>query len=233
MSLKQPVGQKLLTNIIVVKLKKQGKKFELACYPNKVTDWRNKQEDNISAVMQVDQIYTDVANGTVASKNDLKKFGKMNRDQIISEILNKGEFQMSEVERGDKLENISQEIASWISQQCVNRETGNQFPSSIILRGMNEINCKVVLNKAAKQQGLAIIQDLKSVLPIDRARMHIKVTFISASQSEAFLKQLQEGYADQHTADFERQLDSGAVEAYLTIEKNLYRVVQDTIKKDA
>jgi len=42
---------------------------------------------------------------------------------------------------------------------------------------MNEINCKVVLNKAAKQQGLAIIQDLKRVLPIERARMHIKITF--------------------------------------------------------
>ena len=48
MALKQPIGQKLLTNIAVVKLKKQGKNFELACYPNKVTDWRNKQEDNIN-----------------------------------------------------------------------------------------------------------------------------------------------------------------------------------------
>ena len=42
MALKQPIGQKLLTNVAVVKLKKQGKLFELACYKNKVTDWRNK-----------------------------------------------------------------------------------------------------------------------------------------------------------------------------------------------
>lgn len=90
--LKQPVGQKLLTNIAVVKLKKQGKSYQLACYQNKVSDWRKKQEDDVNNVLQIDQIFTNVENGTVASKNDLKKFGKMSRDQIITEILNKGEF---------------------------------------------------------------------------------------------------------------------------------------------
>jgi len=90
--LKQPVGQKLLTNIAVVKLKKQGKKFELACYRNKVTDWRNKQEDNVNSVLQIDQIFSDVERGEVASKADLKKFGKMSRDEILAEILNKGEY---------------------------------------------------------------------------------------------------------------------------------------------
>ena len=43
-------------------------------------------------MLQVDQIYTDVERGILAGKNDLKKFGKMSRDEIISEILNKGEF---------------------------------------------------------------------------------------------------------------------------------------------
>ena len=139
---------------------------------------------------------------------------------------------MSDLERDDKLENIKQEIANYISKECINRETGNQFPSSIILRGMNEINCKVVLNKAAKQQGLGIIQNLKAVLPIERSRMHIKVTFISNEQEESFLKMLQEGYNDQFKVDLERTLDSGSAEAFLTIEKSLYRVVQDTVKKD-
>lgn len=33
-------GQKRLTNIAVVRLKKNGKRFEIACYRNKVSDWR-------------------------------------------------------------------------------------------------------------------------------------------------------------------------------------------------
>lgn len=34
-------GQKRLTNIAVVRLKKAGQRFEVACYKNKVQDWRN------------------------------------------------------------------------------------------------------------------------------------------------------------------------------------------------
>lgn len=33
-------GQKRLTNIAVVRLKRNGLRFEIACYKNKVADWR-------------------------------------------------------------------------------------------------------------------------------------------------------------------------------------------------
>lgn len=36
-----PAGQKRLTNIAVVRLKKSGHRFEIACYKNKVADWRS------------------------------------------------------------------------------------------------------------------------------------------------------------------------------------------------
>lgn len=39
-TVKQPVGQKRLTNVAVVRLKKQGNRFEVACYKNKVLSWR-------------------------------------------------------------------------------------------------------------------------------------------------------------------------------------------------
>lgn len=40
MMLGHTTGQKRLTNIAVVRLKKNGKRFEVACYRNKVSDWR-------------------------------------------------------------------------------------------------------------------------------------------------------------------------------------------------
>ena len=84
---------------------------------------------------------------------------------------------MSELEREDKAGKIKLDIANWISSQCINTQTGNEFPGTIILRAMNEINCKVVHTKNAKQQALPILTELKRVLPIERARMHVKVTF--------------------------------------------------------
>ena len=39
--IKQPVGFVKLTNVSIVRLKKHGIRFELACYKNKVQDWKN------------------------------------------------------------------------------------------------------------------------------------------------------------------------------------------------
>jgi ribosome maturation protein SDO1 len=39
--IKTPTNQKLLTNIAVVRMKRGGKRFEIACYKNKVLNWRN------------------------------------------------------------------------------------------------------------------------------------------------------------------------------------------------
>jgi len=36
----QPMNVKTLTDVSVVRLKKCGKRFEIACYKNKVQDWR-------------------------------------------------------------------------------------------------------------------------------------------------------------------------------------------------
>jgi ribosome maturation protein SDO1 len=71
--IKNPVNVKLLTNVAIVRLKKQKRNFELACYRNKVINWRNKQEDDLNEVLQIDQIFADVAKGEKATKEDLKK----------------------------------------------------------------------------------------------------------------------------------------------------------------
>lgn len=172
MSIKTPVNQKVLTNVAIVKLKKGGKQFELACYRNKIANWRNKQETNIDEVVQVKQIFTNATRGEKASKGDLKVFGnKMSEEEIFMEILNKGEYQISDMERDLTLENLNKEVAHLIVQMCVNPEDLSSYPLSIIYKAMNE--CKVKLNEkhSAKKQALEIIPELNKVLPIKRAQM--------------------------------------------------------------
>lgn len=42
MKINTPTNQIRLTNVAIVRLKRGGKRFELACYKNKVLSWRNK-----------------------------------------------------------------------------------------------------------------------------------------------------------------------------------------------
>jgi len=46
-NIKTPTNQKLLTNVAVVRLKKGGKRFEIACYRNKVLSWRQGTEKDL------------------------------------------------------------------------------------------------------------------------------------------------------------------------------------------
>jgi ribosome maturation protein SDO1 len=98
-------------------LKKGGKKFEIACYKNKAINWRSKQEHDINEVLQIDKIFTNVSKGEVAKAKDLQKaFGDdFDHLEIVKEILNKGELQVSELERDDQFDNLKKEIANIIA----------------------------------------------------------------------------------------------------------------------
>ena len=101
MALFQPTQSIKLTNVAVVRLKRKGKRFEIACYKNKVVNWRNKAETDLDNVLQIERVFTNVESGRFASKSDLKKgFGDGRKQKdIILEILEKGELQVSWKER--------------------------------------------------------------------------------------------------------------------------------------
>ena len=96
MPIKQPMGQKLLTNVSVVKLKKGGTIFEIATYPNMVLSWRSGVIKDVSEVLQIERVYKDVEKGEFAKTKDLiKAFGTDDQEEIALEIMRKGELQLS------------------------------------------------------------------------------------------------------------------------------------------
>jgi ribosome maturation protein SDO1 len=52
-------------------------------------------------------------------------------------------MQVSDLEREDQLDNLKKDIANIIVQKCVNTKDGKQFPVSIIMKAMQEVNCKI------------------------------------------------------------------------------------------
>ena len=82
-----PSNRIQLTNVAVVKLKKQGKRFEIACYKNKVVSWRNKIDTDIDDVLQSHSVFTNVSKGQTAKKEDLiEVFGTDDMNKICLEV---------------------------------------------------------------------------------------------------------------------------------------------------
>lgn len=152
MSLKQPVNQVRLTNVAVVRLKRKGKRFELACYKNKVVSWREGNEEDLDEVLQTENVFTNVSKGVLAKTKDLKDcFKTEDKQKILLEILKKGELQVSERERQYKAGNLFNEIAVLVAQTCVDPSTKRPFSVGIIERSMKEtIHYAVVPGKNAK-----------------------------------------------------------------------------------
>jgi len=173
-------NQKLSTNInvVAVRIKKCGKRFEIACYKNKVDSWREGKEKNLDEVLQSRTVFINVSKGEVAKKADLVKcFEELNGDQteICKLILSKGDLQVSDKDKHAQQEALFKDIAIVISDKCVNPETKCAYPVSTIEKAMKECNIVIKPNKDSKQQAVEAIGKLKTSLSIERAIMRTKV----------------------------------------------------------
>ena len=177
--IKQPVGQKVFTNISIVKLKLGKSRFELACYPNKVQDYRDKKEKDINEVLQAKEIFTNAIKGDLVPKKVLKEvFPKLSYQEIIKLILDKGDIQMGEKEREEATSNKRNYIANIVVQKTYNTDNGLPFPQDMIAKALDDINFRYNEKENEKKQALRAIKELiqHKVLPIERKLMQLKIT---------------------------------------------------------
>ncbi|EPZ34939.1 Ribosome maturation protein SBDS domain-containing protein [Rozella allomycis CSF55] len=173
-----PLNQVKLTNVSVVRLKKGGKRFEVACYKNKVMDWRRGLISDLSEVIQIDKVFTNVSKGQVANQEDLLKSFKTNEtSEIIVQILKNGELQVSEKERLNQNERMLKDIVHIIAEKSVHPETKRPYTITMIEKALLESHFSLVPNKTAKVQALDAIKLLqeKNIIPIIRARMRVRI----------------------------------------------------------
>ncbi|XP_005745107.1 ribosome maturation protein SBDS-like [Pundamilia nyererei] len=160
MSIFTPTNQIRLTNVAVVRMKKGGKRFEIACYKNKVMSWRSGAEKDLDEVLQTHSVFVNVSKGQVAKKDDLTKaFGTDDLTEICKQILAKGELQVSDKERQTQLETMFRDIATIVAEKCVNPETKRPYTVSLIERAMKDIHYSVKPNKSTKQQHLSTLPE--------------------------------------------------------------------------
>ncbi|KAL6869551.1 hypothetical protein ACO1O0_000877 [Amphichorda felina] len=137
-----PSNQIKLTNVSLVRLKKGKKRFELACYKNKVMEWRSGIETDLDNVLQIPNVFLNVSKGQTAPKEDLDKaFGKGKpTDDIILEILKKGELQVGEKERAAQLERVHNEVVGIVASKLVDPRTKRVYTSGMIEKALDMLS---------------------------------------------------------------------------------------------
>lgn len=229
--IKTPTNQKLLTNVAVVRMKKCGKRFEIACYKNKVLSWREGVEKDLDEVLQSHTVFTNVSKGEVAKKADLVKcFEETKGDQteICKLILTKGDLQVSDKERQAQSEAMFKDIATIVSDKCVSADTKRPIPVSLIEKAMKECHIAVKPNKNSKQQALTTIEKLKDVLDLQRAQMRIKVStpVRTLNKIRKLLKKLEV------TIESEEENADGEASLTILMDPGQYRNIEELVKSE-
>ncbi len=67
------------------------------------------------------------------------------------------------------------DIATIVSDKCVNPESKRPYPVGVIERAMKDIHYSVKPSKGSKQQALEVIRLLRSTMAIERARMKLRI----------------------------------------------------------
>uniref|UniRef100_A0AAV1V6H5 SBDS family rRNA metabolism protein n=1 Tax=Peronospora matthiolae TaxID=2874970 RepID=A0AAV1V6H5_9STRA len=221
----QPVGKIVLTNVAVVRMRKGGKRFEIACYKNKVVNWRNGVEEDIDEVLQIAKVYENVSKGKFAKKSDwTKAFNVQSEERACRAILDYGELQVSEGERKAVVENMYRDIATIIADKCVNPSSNRPYPYTVIERVMKEIHYAVIPNRSAKQQALELIKKLPEHLPLARAKMKIQITTPASGADVIKTELLKEG------AEIVEQTGSDTVRMVMLITPGSYRIVNSLVR---
>ncbi|KAF7545492.1 hypothetical protein G7Z17_g9133 [Cylindrodendrum hubeiense] len=138
----QPSNQIRLTNVSLVRLKKGKKRFELACYKNKLLEWRSGIETDLDNVLQIPNVFLNVSKGQTAPREDLDKaFGKGKAvNDIILEILRKGEMQVGEKERAAQLDRVHNEVISIVASKLVDPRTKRVYTSGMIEKALDMLS---------------------------------------------------------------------------------------------
>ena len=153
MPINQPANQIRLTNVSVVRLRKGGKRFEIACYKNKVREWRTGVESDLDEVVQIANVFLNVSKGQIAPSGELQKaFGTVEVEKVLHEILSKGELQVGEKERRHELENTWRDIATQVAAKCVEPQSKRPYTVGMIEKAMHDVHYSVKSGRSAKQQ---------------------------------------------------------------------------------
>lgn len=220
-----PTNQIRLTNVAVVRIKRTGKRFEIACYKNKVLSWRNKTEKDVEEVLQTHTVFSNVSKGLVAKKEDLSRaFGTDNQTEVCIQILAKGELQVSDRERQSQLDSTFRDIATIVAEKCVNPDTKRPYPVGVIERAMKDVHYSVKPSKGSKQQALEVIHALQQSMPIERARMRLKIQLPS---KEA--RRVRESILQFLTVE-EEDWNGGDMEIVCLVDPGHYRQLEEEVR---
>jgi ribosome maturation protein SDO1 len=140
------------------------KRFEVACYKNKILDYRNGIEKEVDNVLQTPNVYFSVGKGQTASAADLKKAWPNVKEtkeatvlqQIVKDILQHGDEQVGEKERAAEIDRLKHEVIDIVTSKLINPQTNSVYTPTMIEKALDQLSSQSASQQSEKVNEAAI-----------------------------------------------------------------------------
>ncbi|MBU3896507.1 MAG: ribosome assembly factor SBDS [Nanoarchaeota archaeon] len=176
---------------VIAKITKGGEKFEILVDPVKALEVKAGKDVNIDELIVSREIYEDSHKGLRAPTDKVNKaFGTNDIKEIVYKIIKQGEVQLTTDQRREMIETTTKAVASIISKQGVNPQTGLPHPADRILRAMEQAKVKLTIEKKPEEQIESVLEAIQSVIPIkfEKIKLAVRIPPQFASKGSSIVR---------------------------------------------
>jgi len=171
----------------VAKLKKGGQNFEIDVDPNMAIAFKEGKNVGIADVLKVEQIFSDVKKGMLASETQMKQiFGTPDVFEVAKIIIDKGELPLTAEYKNKLREEKRKQIINIIHRNGVDPQTHIPHPPDRIANAMEEVKFKVDEFKPIQQQMQEALKKIRVVLPIKFEVKEIAIKIPAAYAAKSY-----------------------------------------------
>lgn len=174
-----------------VKLVVGNDKFEILVKPDLALEYKLGKRSDLSSILISDEIYSDANKGSRVSDDKLNKhFKTTNSNEIIKQILLKGELNLTTDQRRKMVEEKRKQIIQYINKNFVDPKTKLPHPIQRIENGLEDIRVVIDPFKKAEDQIKVVVDALRKVLPLASEMQQLTITVPKSfsSNSISFIK---------------------------------------------
>src|SRR6476659_1345699 len=161
----------------IIKLILGNDKFELLVKPDQALEYKLGKRSDLSSVLISDEIYSDANKGSRVSSDKLNKhFKTTNTNEIIKQILSRGELNLTTDQRRKMVEEKRKQIIQYINKNYVDPKTKLPHPIQRIENALENVR--------------VVIDPLRKILPLasEMLQLNIIIPRSFASNSINFIK---------------------------------------------
>lgn len=175
------------SKVTIVKLTIGNDRFEILVKPDPALEYKLGKRTDLSSVLVSDEIYSDANKGSRVAVDKLTKhFKTSDSNEILKQILLKGELNLTTDQRRKMVEDKRKQIVQYINKNFVDPKTKLPHPVQRIENALEDVRVTVDPFKKAEDQVKSIVDSLRKVLPLKSEMLQLVILIPSSFSSTSY-----------------------------------------------